>query len=340
MNLSATHRKRLALSLASADVSWDEVTECRALDGGTFNAVYRIALVDGRELVVKLAPDPTVPTLRYERGILRTEAWFYRTVREATSVPVPEAFSRVTEEDEVLGEHLTMSACPGTPWGDLGNTMDVETRDRLRAELGAHVAALHTITGSEGFGYPAKPWGSLRAGWREAFLDMVGAVLDDAERFGAVLPRPADEIRSLFARRSPVLEEVNVPRLVHFDLWDGNILVDRSPDGPVIGALIDAERAFWGDPLADFVSLALFNDIEQEAALLNGYREAGGTVVLDASARERLALYRAYLHLIMWVEAVPRQFDAQHRAWLEGQVHKPLVATFDDWSRGEGASTA
>ena len=56
--------------------------------------------------------------------------------------------------------------------------------------------------------------------------------------------------------------------LVHFDLWDGNILVESDPAGHRIGALIDAERAFWGDPLAEFVSLALFGDIERDTAFL------------------------------------------------------------------------
>jgi hypothetical protein len=60
-----------------------------------------------------------------------------------------------------------------------------------------------------------------------------------------------------------------------------------------VGALIDAERAFWGDPLAEFVSLALFGDIEQDAAFLRGYRAAGGTVTFDFAARQRLSLYRA-----------------------------------------------
>ncbi|HUY44728.1 MAG TPA: hypothetical protein VMV92_03230 [Streptosporangiaceae bacterium] len=35
----------------------------------------------------------------------------------------------------------------------------------------------------------------------------------------------------------------------------------------------------------------------------------------DAAAR-RLSLYRAYLYLIMWVEAVPRQFAQSRRDQL------------------------
>ncbi|MFD0856014.1 phosphotransferase family protein, partial [Actinomadura adrarensis] len=174
--------------------------------------------------------------------------------------------------------------------------------------------------------------GPLRPTWREAFLEMVDAVLDDAERFEVPLPRPADHIRGVLAAQGPVLDEVRVPRLVHFDLWDGNILVDLGPDGRRIGALIDAERAFWGDPMAEFVSLALFDDIASDEALLAGYRSAGGSVVFDTAARRRLDLYRAYLYLIMWVEAVPRKFDTQRCAWLREQVVEPLAMMLNDWS--------
>jgi aminoglycoside phosphotransferase (APT) family kinase protein len=162
----------------------------------------------------------------------------------------------------------------------------------LRAELGGLVAALHRTTGT-GFGYPQAP---LSPSWRTAFSAMLSAVLADAERFGVTLP-----LENLFAYLS-ILDEVEQPVLVHFDLWPGNILVD----GHTVTGLIDAERAFWGDPLADLVSLALFKDIERDDDFLRGYREAGGTVNFDETTRRRLALYRCYLYLIMLVETVPR----------------------------------
>jgi aminoglycoside phosphotransferase (APT) family kinase protein len=100
----------------------------------------------------------------------------------------------------------------------------------------------------------------------------------------------------------------------------------------LLGALIDAERAFWGDPLADLVSLALFHDIEQDATFLRGYRDEGGKVAFGPAERERLALYWAYLYLIMWTEAVPRQYDDARVSWLRGFAFDPLAATLDRWA--------
>ena len=172
----------------------------------------------------------------------------------------------------------------------------------------------------------------MRDSWRAAFLDMVNALLADAGRYAVTLPRPAAAIRDWFTAQAAVLDEVTTPVLVHFDLWDGNILVESGPAGRRIGALIDAERAFWGDPLAEFVSLALFADIEQDTAFLHGYRAAGGTVTFDLAARQRLSLYWAYLYLIMWVEVAPRQYGRERRDWLVDQVFQPLSAAFGDGS--------
>ncbi|MFI0235298.1 phosphotransferase family protein [Streptomyces sp. NPDC016845] len=313
--MSGPIQRRLAAALGAAGVPWSEVRSHEELGGGTFNTVFRVRRSDGTGLVVKLAPEANVPVLRYEEGILGTEAWFYDLVRdEAPELPFPVALAPAT------AGHLVMSECAGSPLP----AADVPRRDVLRAGLGRHVAALHTLKGT-GFGYPARP---LLTTWRDAFLGMIDDILRDADRFGVVLPRPADEIRALFAAHGGLLDEVTTPRLVHFDLWDGNILVD---DGHVT-ALIDAERAFWGDPLAEFVSLALFDDIERDEHFLTAYREAGGPAVLDEAGRRRLALYRAYLYLIMWVEAAPRRFTEERIEWLRRHVVHPLSGMLDAWS--------
>jgi aminoglycoside phosphotransferase (APT) family kinase protein len=320
---------RLAAALVGAGVSWDAVAGSRLLTGGTFNAVYLVSLADGTRLVVKIPPGPETPLLRYERGILATEALYYRLAGQCHGVTVPAVVA--VDGADAAGGYLVMTECPGSPWPELAPPPRGAERDELRAELGGQVARLHTITGP-GFGYPSGAVGPLRDTWREGFLDMVNAVLADAETFAVTLPRPIADVKEWFDARASVLDTVTTPALVHFDLWDGNILVEMTGAGHRVGALIDAERAFWGDPLADFNSLALFGDIEQDPAFLRGYRAGGGTVTFDFAARQRLSLYRTYLNLIMWVEAVPRQAGQERLGWLRGRVFEPLIAAFDDGS--------
>ncbi|MDQ7809583.1 aminoglycoside phosphotransferase family protein [Amycolatopsis sp. A133] len=279
--------------LTASGIDPAAVVAAEDIGGGTYNRAVRLRLADGRRLVLKIAP--TAAGLTYEHDLLATEAEYYRLV----SGPLP----------SVVGAgpgFLLMTEVPGEPWNRTPGT-----GPHLRAELGAIVAALHETTG-DGFGYLQDP---LHPTWPSAFTAMVGDVLADAVRYRVRLPRPAAEIAHLVRRHEPLLELVTTPVLVHFDLWDGNILVK---DGRVSG-IIDAERAFWGDPVAEFVSLTLFHDLDPP--LLAGY----GPARFDAPARRRLTLYRVYLGLIMLAEMVPRKDTNADRErfvseWLAGNL--------------------
>lgn len=264
--------------------------EVRELDGGTFNTVFRLRLADGTRLILKVAPPAEAPVMRYEHGLLAAEALYY--ARAAGKAPVPEV---VYAEPDLL----VMTELPGATVAEQLRHYSPEARAGLRRELGGHLAALHTITGDGGFGYPADP---LRPSWPEAFHGMVDALVADAAEHRVELPMPVERIRGLIDGAG--LDRVTTPVLVHFDLWDGNILMSR---GRVTG-LIDAERAFWGDPIADLPSLSLFGEIDDD--FLAGYRAGGGTFG-EAEAR-RLRAYRLYLYLIMWIEGGPRRFTPEH----------------------------
>lgn len=246
-----------------------------------------------------------MPHLTYESELLVNEGEFYRRARGGTDVPVPEVV-------RLAGDSLLMTECPGEPWSGLaGRLADVE-RDRLRRELGSYVAQLHAVIGTR-FGYPSGAVPTAGT-WREAFTAMLEAVLGDAERFGVTLPVSGERVQELVRGAAPALDEVAVPALVHFDLWEGNILLAQEEGRWTIGGVIDGERMFWGDPLAEFVSLNLFGEPEDDPALLAGYRAGGGGTGFGEAARLRMALYRSYLYLIMLVEAVPRGYPPSRTA--------------------------
>lgn len=282
--------------------------EFARLPGGTYNTLYRIRLddgEDGEDLVLKLPPAPGTPHLTYERDLLRNEAEFYRAVAGVAGVAAPEVVFCDPDGAVLDGGFLLMSLCPGVPWYEV--PLDEAERGRLRRELGGLVAHVHTVTGT-GFGYPSGAVARADT-WRAAFTAMLEALLGYAERFGARLPVPADHVRAVTEAAAPALDEVTVPTLVHFDLWDGNILLTGTGADTRIGAVVDGERMFWGDPLAELCALNLFGPPDADPHLLAGYRAAGGTAVFDDAARARMALYRCYLYLIMLVEGVPRGYS-------------------------------
>ncbi|MFE2756078.1 phosphotransferase family protein [Actinosynnema sp. NPDC059335] len=276
--LDALVRRALGVPL----VAHVELTE------GMFNTAYRLTAADGRETVLKVAPPPDVPLLTYERDLMRTEALAFELMA-ARGLPVPEV---LLHEDGLL----LMTALRGQPWSSARARLSDAEHGALRRELGAIARELHRIRG-EVFGYVQGPNGAT---WREAFTAMVDAVLADAGRFGVELPAG---VRAAFDARADLLDEVTEPVLVHFDLWEANIFL---ADGHVEG-IIDPERALFGDPLAEIATVALFTDLD--ADYLAGYGVEGFT----AAEETRIALYRAYLCLVMIVEGVPRGYAGEER---------------------------
>lgn len=292
------------------------------LAGGTYNAVYR---VDG--LILKVAPRPDTVVMAYERGIIHAEVAYYRAA-EHLGLPVPRVVHTDLSRTVIDSDLLLMTDLPGVSWFGERETMDREGHHDLRGELGRIVATLHQVTGPA-FGYPRGPGSRLAPTWSAAFLAMFDALCDDARRFGVAPPVPVDDLAALAHARRDLLDEVTTPVLVHFDLWDGNILVDRAN----VTGLIDGERAFWGDPVAEFVSLALLGDIEPDTAFLTGYQAVAGPVTFDDHTRARLALYKCYLYLIMLVESAPRRYGAGQLRWLADVVAPRLVAAAADVRR-------
>ncbi|GIH06980.1 phosphotransferase [Rhizocola hellebori] len=263
------------------------VAQAAPLEGGTFAAVWKVGLVDGREAVLKVGPLPGVPILIYERDMIRSEAEYFRLVAaKAPEVPVP----RVLFNGD---DWLFTSMLAGTPLSKLPEPEHAGVRE----QLGAALARVHTITGTF-FGYPGDRPNATD--WPTAFAAMMEALLQDAVVWQVALPVSAQRIRDVVAAAAPALGEVRTPVLVHFDLWDGNVLAH---EGKLTG-LVDGERYLYGDPLIDFVSPAIFRNLEDEPdhPFLRGY----GEVALYGLARQRLVLYRLYLDLLMHVEVPSR----------------------------------
>ncbi|MFC1419825.1 phosphotransferase family protein [Streptacidiphilus cavernicola] len=315
------------------------VTGAAELGGGGFAAVWKVLLDDGSAVVLKTSPPPDAELLGYERGLLAVEAdYFARIARELPDLPVPEVLHHGTDRSRCDGDWMVMSLLPGTPLSELS----AGPRDAgVRRQLGAALARVHALEGPE-FGYPGE--GRRRAAtWRAAYLGIVDDLLADADRLGWTLPVPATEIARTVAAAADALEPVTRPALVHFDLWDGNVLAAPDASGAGSGSaagtgtgagvgsaagalrlsgLVDGERCLYGDPLVDLVSPVLFGAIEDEPdhPLLRGYASATGGKPLDHAEVARIRLYRLWLYLVMNVEIPTRGMDAPAHA--AGNTHR------------------
>lgn len=312
------------------------------LGEGTANEVAAVELDGGERAIVKLSP-VAADGLTYERGLMHTEALALRVLGRA-DVPQPEIVlaSELDGRDALIMTELTGRPADSTETVPLARDVMGRTLARLHdaGRTPFHVepgddedAALSPATALEDgnrFGYPFRP--ELQAPSAAAAYRLVfDAVLADATRFEVVLPVDAVRLREVVDAVLPAFHTVTEPTLVHFDLWDGNLLImpEHGAEAAQLTGVIDHERAHWADPTADLASLALFSDVPETIAadteLLRAYREESGRELLpDEDARTRARLWSLYLALIMVVEGVPRGYegdwfdehDASVRAWI------------------------
>jgi len=282
------------------------VVRAQPCDGGTFGSVWRVDLADGRSTALKVGATPDARLLTYEREMLAEEANYLRTVAAgAPDVPVP----RLLHE---TADWLFMTYLPGVALPDFPTGTDTTA---VREDCGAALARVHGITGNL-YGYPGqRPHADT---WPDAFAAMLEALLDDAVAWHVDLPIAPDELRSIVVAHHDLLATVRRPALVHFDLWDGNVLATVSDGVARLSGLVDGERYLYGDPLVDFASPALFGDVLDPPGhpFLRGYRRVR-PVHVDDGVRRRVWLYQLYLYLLMIVEFPSRGLspDGQPARW-------------------------
>jgi aminoglycoside phosphotransferase (APT) family kinase protein len=289
----------------------DAVTE---LGDGWFSVVYRIRLRSGRQVVLKIAPPAGVEVMTYERGAMATELAALRLIREHTRVPVPEVHFADLSHELCDAAWFFMDWMDAENFGAVRKGLSADGEAACRAAIGAVNRELNSIRGPAfgPLGGPGSPT------WRAAFTRMIGDVLDDGERRGIDLGHGYDDVRAVVAAHAGSLDEVTEPRFVEWDLWDKNVLVR---DGVVV-AVVDHERAFWGDPLieAGFTAseLPAFGD---SAAFTRGYGHAAFT----PAQRTRRRLYNLHLTLIMTIETDYRGVtDPAQYLWSRARLAEAL----------------
>lgn len=283
------------------------------LTGGTYNAAYRVVLPEG-SVVLKIAPPPQRPTLRYERHAMQVEARAMHLARAHTRAPLPDLLGTDFSRTLLPTDALVMSFLPGRPLDQQRALLSAEERVAVDRQIGRHLRALHEATGPA-FGHLLDE-DRQHPRWRAAFNVLVEDVLEDARQAG--VPLPVSEIHDVLNCHSPLLDSVTRPALLLWDSWDGNVFVEVGGQTPHLTGFTDFERALWGDPLAES---QLFMRREH-AAFAEGY---GRDLLNTPEDRLRRGLYDLHLLLVMVVECTYRTLGADsYEDWARKQLVRVL----------------
>ena len=278
------------------------------LKGGMFNSAYLIERINEKDkIVLKVSVAPGAPTLTYEKDPMPTEVAVYQMVAEQTNIPTPKILACDFSKQHISSNYFFMTALEGETMNKIMKKISKENHEKIKMELGSYFAQLHQIKGSY-FGYFTNDKKYQFNTWREAYLHMIQMIIKDGKMHQVKLPY--GRIEKILKEKTHYLDQIKQPALVDFDLWTGNTFVKKMGDEYVIEGIIDFERAFWGDPYADFSATYLFTkDIRQEVSVWKGYQaETGISSEITREDLIRLNFYKLYLLTIMMVETYRYDF--------------------------------
>lgn len=299
INLSSSEINVLVKNAFGKD---NEVNKVEEFKDGWFNSIYSIELQDRREIVLKISPPQKVKILRYEKNIMKAEVEVLRLLKAKGKVPVPDVFFYDISRTLIDNDYFFMEKVIGQPFNKIKASFSEKEKENIEIELGAYNSLINDIKGKK-FGYFAQPDTNVRS-WSEAFFNMVKDILQDGEEYNVKLPIEYEEMKELIKNRFELLDKVTEPSLTHWDLHDGNVLVNESR----ITGIIDCDRAIWGDPLIE----VYFGNFSDRTNFCKGY----GTQMLNTEEEKcRRAIYNVYLCLIMVIESYYRGYDENHKKW-------------------------
>lgn len=114
------------------------------------------------------------------------------------------------------------------------------------------------------------------------------------------------------------------PRLVHGDLWYGNVLID--PEQERITGLIDWDSVSIDDPAQDFATLLHAGEAFSDQ-VISAYRQHGGEI--DTTLLERRQWHWEYREFSGIALALEMGDEAEAHDGLQKLRHGPLKALFD-----------
>lgn len=292
-----------------------------------------------------------------EPEIARSEPRLFAFIGRETDIPVPDVYGYVDSHAEYPAPFYLVERRPGENFEDRVDELLPAARDRVVAEAGRNLAALHEIGTLPRVGRVGVRDGELAIlddhyGHCEDFREWVRAHVEDsldALADGTYFPDLADE-PDRFADLVPELREVceehletlpdpDPPTYCHWDYRYGNLLV--APETGDTEAVLDWANLLSGDPAYNLAAVEAHlldpcgdDSAERVAELRSAFREHYAEPrenwTFDAAVERRIETYLlacrvdAMAAMPLWYEnASPEGRDeraAVHRAFLENYL--------------------
>ena len=230
-----------------------QIIAIQELDGGGFNNTYRVELAGMQSVILRVAPRSGKPVNTGETNKMRGEhlgQGFFAPLAPLIPKTLMADFTRQL----IDCDYMFQTYMEGEQWEQIYDTFTFDENKSLWRQLGKITRTIHGIEG------PA--FGALYSGpqyntWSQAVIAGLTENIYALEGHAILDASDLRTVREIARTNTAYLDEIDRPRLRHGDLWTINILVKLDAEGPKISAVLDADGASWGDPLADWTIFLL-----------------------------------------------------------------------------------
>lgn len=220
-----------------------------------FNTTFKIELSgeNAQAVILRIGPQNRKPLLRFENDLMTGEVYIYELCRK-NGVDCPEILAY--DQSRRFGDFLFLieKCIVGRPLSEL----EADDKEAFHKQAGEQVRHIHKLR-NNAFGRVSELVKSMGfPTWKEFIYDELDDVLTRSLANGVFDKPEAEELKQVYRQCDALLSEITVPYLVHADLWDGNLLVDKATGKLTI---IDMDRAVFGDVDFEFASLWIIDEM-------------------------------------------------------------------------------
>lgn len=258
------------------------------MEGGMFNTTYLVEYGAARKkAVLRLGPVNRHLLMGFEQNLMNAECYVYARCREI-GIPCSTVLVCDTSRQHIDRDFMIVEYIPSVVMAKA--TLTEDQRGSLNRKLGEYLTHLHRTTAGN-FGFASRICAGIHfSRWSDALIFEVGEISAQLVQAGGMTDAQARALLRCYEDNRTLLDEITTPHLLHTDLWEGNVLLTE--DGKQIAAIIDPDRAVFGDVDFEFASPWMDNP-----AMLAGY---GGIMQqpLTLARSRRIVLYRMLYCLI------------------------------------------
>lgn len=276
-----------------------ELKELKLLRGGLFNTTYFLRCENGQRLILRLGPVNRERLLEFERYLMKAEEAIYQTMQKA-GIPTSKLLFYDGSCEKIDREYQIVEYIET----EKNDELTEQEKAAVEYEAGRYTKIMHNIT-SKCFGtFYQVQQGKGFPDWYSFLRDYLEQILNQGRKWKVFSEQECIQAQRTLEQNQTLLT-IAQASFLHADLWSGNLLVKDKK----LCAIIDADRAIWGDPDYEFASGWMGSN-----AFFEGYGVQAKKFEEPENKKKRLlyqmiyALMETYIWSIEYDE--PEQSDA------------------------------